>query len=283
MILTVTLNPAVDITYQVPSLQIGATHRVAAVTRRPGGKGVNVARVLFAIGEQVLATGLAGVGFEIGDLPADFTPVAAPVRHTVAVTDGSDATGFWEPGPSISSHEWAAFRERYAALVGRASVVVLSGSLPAGVPGDAYADLIETARLRQVPSILDTSGPALAAGLSAGPNVIKPNATELAYASDPPACTTIVISRGPAGLLAHTPTGTYTVRPPHHVSGNPTGAGDACVAALARGLRAATAWPELLADAVALSAAAVAAPAAGAFDPDLYARLRADVTVEKTR
>ncbi len=182
----------------------------------------------------------------------------------------------------MSSDAWAAFREHYADLIGRASVVVLSGSLPAGVPCDAYADLIEIARRHGVPSILDTSGPALAAGLAAGPDVIKPNAAELAYVSDPLPRTAIVVSRGPQGLLAHTPEGTYAARPPRHIAGNPTGAGDACVAALARGLRNSTAWPDLLADAVALSAAAVAVPVAGAFDPDLYARLRAEVTVEKT-
>jgi tagatose 6-phosphate kinase len=199
MILTVTLNPALDITYRVPSVHLGETHRVTTVRQRAGGKGVNVARVLAELGEEVLATGLAG----------------SPVRRTVVVTDGVEATGFWEPGPRVTSEEWAAFQTHYAALVGRAAVVVLSGSVPPGVPVDAYADLIRAAQLLNVPSILDTSGPAPAA-------------------------------------------------------------------ALARGVRAGTAWPQLLADAVALAAAAVAAPVADAYDPGLYSRLRAEVTVEKT-
>ncbi len=282
MILTVTLNPAVDVTYRVASLKVAGVHRVTEVTRRAGGKGVNVARVLLALGQQVLATGLAGAGFDARELPSDFIRIAAPVRHTVTVTDARDATGFWEPGPRVSGHEWAAFRKNYATLVGRASVVVLSGSLPSGVPDDAYAILIEIARRQRVSSILDTSGPGLVAGLAAGPDVIKPNAEELAHVNDPPTRTAIVASRGPDGLLAQTPEGTYTARPPYHIAGNPTGAGDACVAALARGLRDSTAWLDLLADAVALSAASVAEPVAGAFDPDLYRRLRANVIVEKT-
>jgi len=89
----------------------------------------------------------------------------------------------------------------------------------------------------------------------------------------------VVISRGPRGLLALTTGGAWQVAPPEQLAGNPTGAGDACVAALARGLRDATGWPGLLADAVALSAAAVAAPAAGAIDHHTYRRLREAVQV----
>ena len=281
MILTVTLNPAVDVTYHLPAILIGETNRVTSVTRRAGGKGVNVARILVALGLPVVATGLAGTGFDTGELPAAFLPIAAPVRHTVVVTDGIGATGFWEPGPPVTGDDWALFQARYARLVRRAAVVVLAGSLPPGIPVDAYRELIRTARLAGARSILDSSGPALAAGLAAGPDVVKPNATELADAARPPDGTAVVASRGPDGLLAHTPGGTYTARPPRPLAGNPTGAGDACVAALARGLSAGTPWPELLADAVALSAAAVVAPVAGDYDPDLYRRLRDEVRVEK--
>jgi tagatose 6-phosphate kinase len=235
---------------------------------------LNVAAVLTQLGVPVVTTGLLRGG------PPTFTPVAGAPRRTVVVTDGQDATGFWEPGPRISAAEWAAFRTSYRRLVRDARVVVLAGSLPPGVPETGYAELVTVARAAGVRSILDTSGPALALGVAAGPDVVKPNAQELAdlRAGSPPAANTIVVaSDGANGLRA----AGWRVRPPRRLAGNPTGAGDACVAALARGLLAATAWPELLRDAVALSAAAVATPVAGHVDLPLYHRLRTEVVAEE--
>ena len=297
MIVTVTLNPALDLTYAVDALVPHGTHRVAAVTERPGGKGLNVARVLHTLGEPVLATGLLGgaTGDRVAALLAaegvsgSFTPIAGETRRTVAVVDSGDATGFWEPGPVIEPAEWSNFLDDFRGLLGTASVVALSGSLPPGVPLDGYAVLIALATAARVPAVLDTSGPALRHGLAAGPALAKPNADELsalvpsraagrdglvaavrAVAAGP-----VVVSRGAAGLLAVSGADVWECVPPVPLVGNPTGAGDACVAALARGLRDRAGWPDLLADAVALSAAAVAAPVAGAFDPDVYRSTRA--------
>ena len=337
MIVTVTLNPALDLTYTVDALVPHDTHRVATVAERAGGKGLNVARVLHALGEPVLATGLLGgpTGARVADLlavedvPASFVPIAGETRRTVAVVDPGDATGFWEPGPVVPGAEWSRFVDHFRSLLPEASVVALSGSLPPGVPIDGYAALIRHAAAAGVPAVLDTSGEALRPGLQAGPALAKPNIHELAGlfpAAFPPALLApdlpapgnhpahdddrrtdgrrpvdqdrlmdgarlvgssrlaadlrrltsgaVVISRGPDGLLAITPDGWYECAPPAPLAGNPTGAGDACVAALARGLRDGTAWPDLLADAVALAAAAVATSVAGAFDPDVYHRLR---------
>jgi tagatose 6-phosphate kinase len=156
-----------------------------------------------------------------------------------------------------------------------------------GVPPDAYAHLIRLAAARGVPVVLDSSGEALARGVRAGPDVVKPNAAELTAlvpggtAADVLArgARAVVVSRGPLGLLAVTGAGAWHAAPAEPLAGNPTGAGDACVAALARGLRDSTPWPQLLADAVALSAAAVTAPVAGVVDPDTYRRLRPGVRV----
>ncbi|MEV6495492.1 PfkB family carbohydrate kinase, partial [Actinoplanes sp. NPDC051633] len=133
MILTVTLNPALDLTYEVDALVPHATHRVTAVTERPGGKGLNVAAVLHALGESVLTTGLLGgaTGDKVADLlardgiPSSFRPIAADTRRTVAVADGSDATGFWEPGPAVTAGEWRDFVAHFRGLVPMASVAVL--------------------------------------------------------------------------------------------------------------------------------------------------------------
>lgn len=298
MILTVTLNPALDLTYTVDALVPHGTHRVAAVAERPGGKGLNVARVLHALGEPVLTTGLLGgaTGGRLTELlhadgvPARFWPIAGETRRTVAVADHDDATGFWEPGPLVAGGEWTAFVAHFRGLLGTASVVALCGSLPPGVPIDGYKTLIRAAAEAGVRTVLDTSGEALRRGLRAAPDLAKPNTRELAGllgAGDPPdrdrilalGAPAVVISRGPRGLLALTTDGAWQAAPPERLAGNPTGAGDACVAALARGLRDSTPWPDRLADAVALSAAAVAAPVAGAIDHHTYRRLRSAVQV----
>ena len=331
MIVTVTLNPALDLTYAVDALVPHGTHRVITVAERPGGKGLNVARVLQALGEPVLATGLLGgaTGDRVAQLLAaegvrsSFVRIGGETRRTVAVVDRADATGFWEPGPTVTPGEWSLFVAEFRELLGPATVVTLSGSLPPGVPIDAYASLIALATAVNVPTVLDTSGPALRAGLLAGPSMAKPNADELAavlHAAPTPASPApnvavpnvagpnvagpniqsanvrrpgplglaeavrtlatgpVVVSRGAAGLLAVAGDEVWECAPPVPVEGNATGAGDACVAALARGLRDHTPWPALLPDAVALSAAAVAAPVAGAFDPDVYRRTRATAT-----
>jgi tagatose 6-phosphate kinase len=290
MIVTVTLNPALDLTYPVEHLIPHRTHRVTTVSERAGGKGLNVARVLHALGEPVLATGLLGgpTGAVVTDLlaaegvPGSFVPITGVTRRTVAVVDQQDATGFWEPGPVVPAAEWFRFVDHFRGLIGRASVVTLCGSLPRGLPIDAYAQLTRLATEAAVPVLLDTSGPALAHGLTAGPSVAKPNAAELAdllpvFTSAAVRALTsgsVVVTDGAAGLHAITPDGEFRCAPPRPVIGNPTGAGDACAAALARGLRDRTGWPDLLADAVALSAAAVASPVAGAFDADVYQQLR---------
>ncbi|GIG58649.1 sugar kinase [Longispora fulva] len=340
MILTVTLNVALDVTYQVDALVPGAAHRVRTVVERPGGKGLNVARVLHALGEPVIATGLVGgaAGAKARDLLETrhaFVEIADESRRTVVVSDGSDATGFWEPGPLVTAEEWAEFVARYRGLVAVARVVVLSGSLPRGVPADAYAQLVTIAREREVPTVLDTSGEPLTLALAAGPDVIKPNAEELAEAMrggatptdrpgadggarttahpDPGAPTggqpaydgdriataglahivecaealrtagarAVLASRGPDGMLAVTADGRWRAAPPAPVAGNPTGAGDSAVAAVARGLAYQKEWPWILADAVALSASAVLAPEAGAFDSIAYRGFRRAVTSQE--
>jgi tagatose 6-phosphate kinase len=277
MILTVTPNAALDITYDVDALHPGGTHRVRAVRTRAGGKGVNVARVLTQLGEPAEATGLAGPELHT-ELPG-FVPIHAESRRTVTILSTQDATAtlFNEPGPQVSAGEWAALVDQFDRLAPSATVVVLSGSLPPGVPADGYATLI---RRSPAPVILDTDGEPLRHGIHARPALIKPNHDELArllgrapddLATD---CATLGVpvaaTLGPHGALLSTSDGTWRARPPRTVEGNPTGAGDAFTAALARGLATATPWPEILADAVALSAAAVNTPVAGAYDEHTY-------------
>ncbi|MEU5598910.1 1-phosphofructokinase family hexose kinase [Streptomyces sp. NPDC020298] len=302
MILTVTLNTALDITYRVRSLRPHASHHVHEVVERPGGKGVNVARVLAALGHEVTATGFAGgdTGRAVRDRLADtpgvvdaLVPVGGATRRTVAVVDEltGDTTQLNEPGPQITAAEWAAFQDTYGRLLGSASAVALCGSLPPGVPVGAYAGLIRTARTAGVPVLLDTGGEPLRRGLAARPDIVKPNADELAELTgshDPQRAThdarrrgahAVVASLGPDGLLAHTPQGRWCAAPPTRLNGNPTGAGDSVVAGLLSGLVENLPWPDRLTRAVALSAATVVAPVAGEFDRRVYEGLAGRVAV----
>ncbi|GHF18617.1 1-phosphofructokinase family hexose kinase [Streptomyces griseoluteus] len=302
MILTVTLNTALDITYRVTSLRPHAEHRVSEVVERPGGKGVNVARVLAALGYAVTVAGFAGgptgqvLRQRLAAAPGitdALVPVTGPTRRTVAVVDEltGDTTQLNEPGPHIGAAEWAAFLRAYDTLLADARAVALCGSLPPGVPVGAYAGLIRVARSAGVPVLLDTGGEPLRRGIAARPDIVKPNAAELAEltGSHEPARATrdarrrgaqsVVASLGPDGLLAATPEGHWRAAPPARLRGNPTGAGDAAVAGLLSGLVDGLPWPARLTRATALSAAAVLAPTAGEFDPADYERLLAAATV----
>ncbi|MBP2327509.1 tagatose 6-phosphate kinase [Kibdelosporangium banguiense] len=285
VILTVTLNAALDVTYRVDALRPGGTHRVEDVHTRPGGKGVNVADVLTQLGEQVVATGFAGP--QLRALLPGFVPIAAESRRTVAVLAGAEATLFNEPGPVISAGEWTALLSEFDRLAADADVVVLSGRLP-GVAPDAYAQLITRC---PAPVILDAEGDCLRHGIAAGPTLIKPNQDELAgllgRESGHPADlaaelgVNVAATLGSDGAVLSTADGVWRSRPPRAVTGNPTGAGDAFTAALAVGLARGRSWPQILADAVALSAAAVAVPVAGAFDAAMYREFTDLVTVVK--
>ncbi len=309
MILTVTLNTALDITYRVRELRPYASHRVTSVTERPGGKGLNVARVLAALGHEVTVTGFTGgpTGRTVQDqLTATpgvldaLVPVSGPTRRTIAVIDETagdtgptDATQLNEPGPQITPAEWSAFQDVYEGLLPSVSVVALCGSLPPGVPVGAYAQLIRTARSADVPVLLDTSGEPLRRGVAARPDLVKPNAGELAELTgshEPLQATqdarrrgarTVVASLGVDGLLAVTPDGRWRATPPARIRGNPTGAGDSAVAGLLSGLVDRLTWPERLTRAVALSAATVLAPVAGEFDRAAYDELLGRVTVTR--
>lgn len=300
MILTVTLNTALDITYRVGALTRHASHPVSEVRERPGGKGLNVARVLAALGHETVVTGFAGgpTGAVLRELLAPLAPhdalvpTAGTTRRTIAVVDDAgDTTQLNEPGPAVTAEEWAMFLSSYASHLRDAEAVALCGSLPPGIHVGAYAELIRRARGAGVPVLLDTSGEPLRRGIAARPDLVKPNADELAKLTgsrEPLRATrdarrrgahTVVASLGADGVLAATPDGVWQAIPPASLKGNPTGAGDSAVAGLLSGLVEQLAWPDRLSRAVALSAATVLAPAAGEFDAGAYEDLLPRIAV----
>ncbi|GAA2089532.1 1-phosphofructokinase family hexose kinase [Kitasatospora saccharophila] len=298
MILTVTPNPALDVTHAVPGFRPRTSHRVAGVAAQAGGKGVNVARVLAALGRPVRC--VLPLGGPTGDaVRADLAaagldhvevPIGGDTRRTVTVADGSDATVLNEPGPALAAAEWEALLGETARQLPQAAVLVLAGSLPPGAPADGYGQLVALGRQFHLPVVLDADGPALLAALPARPTMIKPNGAELTAATglpDPRDAARVLIRRGaesvlaslgPDGLLAVDRQGAWRCTPPAAVTGNPTGAGDSVVAALAAGLSGNAGWPAVLPDAVALSAATVLHPRAGHFDAAAYRHLRATLT-----
>jgi tagatose 6-phosphate kinase len=313
VIIVVCLNPALDVTHHVDAVDWGAVNRPRAVQARPGGKGLNVARTLHALGVDVLVLGLAGgvtgAGVEAAlrerCVPAAFTAVVGETRRTFSVVDGSVAargvTAFHEAGPEVGEDELARFRRGYERALEEATAVVLSGSLPPGLEAGTYATLIEAAVAADVPAVLDTHGEALRRGAAAGPAIVKPNLAELAALAARPlvpaadlataaaatgqlrGAQAVVITLGPDGLLAATEDGCWRARPPAAVPGNATGAGDAVAAALAHGLVLGRPWDERLRHAAALGAATAAAPVAGEFRRQDYLGALSAVTVEEVR
>ena len=299
MILTVTCNPALDVTYTVDSLAPGAVHRVSAVVERPGGKGVNVARVLQQLGERTLATGLADEAFDAAvaasGVPSAFVPLLAKVRRTLVVHTDTETTSLWEPGPTTDAGAAAALEQRVASLLPSAAAVVVSGSLPSGVPASLPTTLARLARAGGLPVVLDLDDEPLALAAEGSGAVLMPNRDELGRlcgavtARDVVAAARdlsrrngapVVVTLGADGMLAVDGSGSWHASVPEAVSGNPTGAGDAAAAALARGLSRGRSLPETVADAVALSAAAVLMPVAGEVDLAAYRRWRPRVRVE---
>lgn len=303
MILTVTLNAALDVTYTVDAVVPDASHRVRAVHERAGGKGINVARVLRTMGREVVCTGLLGgpTGARIAadllaaGMPSAMSPIGGESRRTVSVV--STATGgstlFNEPGPTVTDDEWRAFLGRYAALAAAARVVVMSGSLPPGIPDSAYDLLVRIARDHEARTIVDADDMPLARSLEAEPDIVKPNGAELVASTgladearamrwmQGAGARAVVATFGADGLVALTGDGAWRARLERPVDGvNPTGAGDAVAAALAAGLEDGCDWPSMLTDAVAWSAAAVTAPLAGDLDPTTLADVRSSVLVE---
>src|SRR5579859_3924464 len=188
MIITVTLNAALDKTLEVPNFTPGRRHRTVDQTTMPGGKGVNVARALKRLGQPVIATGLAGgaTGARIIEALGDeailngFVRVREESRTNTAVLDPTTGshTEINERGPSVSAMELELFREKLLYLAKGASMCVFAGSLPRGVDPGIYAELIREVKRLGVTTVLDTEGEPLRLGVRAEPDIVSPNEIE---------------------------------------------------------------------------------------------------------
>ncbi|HXF36797.1 MAG TPA: 1-phosphofructokinase [Actinomycetota bacterium] len=283
MIVTVTANPSLDRTLEVEALVRGRVIRATAARLHPGGKGVNVARALVANGvpaRAVLPAGgpegerllglLEGLGLEV-----EAVPIGGAVRENVTVVepDGT-VTKLNAPGPRLSTAEVDALVEATLRASRGAAWVALCGTLPPGVPEDLYARLVGELRAVGVRVAVDSSGPALAAALAAGPDVVKPNRRELGEVVGRPLASLpdvlratgevlrrgvrqVLVSLGEAGAVYAADGVAMRASTPPVVARSTVGAGDA---ALAGFLAQDGVLPEALRTAVAWAAAAVALP-----------------------
>jgi 1-phosphofructokinase family hexose kinase len=188
MIITVTLNPALDKTLEVPNFTPGRRHRTVDQVTMPGGKGVNVARAIKRLGQPVIATGLAGgaTGTRIVEalngeaILNSFVRIREESRTNTAVLDPTTGlqTEINERGPAVSPQELDLFHEKLLYLAKGASMCVFAGSLPRGVEPDLYASLIREVKKLGVTTVLDTEGEPLRLAVRADPDIVSPNELE---------------------------------------------------------------------------------------------------------
>ncbi|MER5484987.1 1-phosphofructokinase [Streptomyces sp. NPDC002812] len=283
MILTVTPNPSLDRTYEVPSLDRGEVLRATTDRVDPGGKGVNVSRAVAAAGVRTTAVlplgGTPGtmIAELLGAQGVDVTAVsiAGQTRSNISLAEPDGTlTKINAAGPALTPEESALLLETVRTCSGGAAWIACCGSLPRGLSPEWYADIVTRAHAADARIALDTSGPALLAALPARPDVIKPNASELAAAVGRPLATlgdvlkaaeelrslgagAVLASLGADGQLLVSEEGTYYGTAPVSSVRSNVGAGDASLAGF---LIAGGTGPAALASALAHGAAAVQLP-----------------------
>jgi 1-phosphofructokinase/tagatose 6-phosphate kinase len=188
MIITVTLNAAIDKSLAVPNFRLGRRHRTVDQRTMAGGKGVNIARTLKALGQPVIATGFAGgaTGTHIVEqlteesILNDFVRIREESRTNTSVLDPTtgEQTEINERGPAVTEREVELFRDKLVYLARGAAIVVFAGSLPRAVSPDLYASLIHDLERLELTTVIDTDGEPLRQAVRAEPDVVSPNVLE---------------------------------------------------------------------------------------------------------
>jgi 1-phosphofructokinase/tagatose 6-phosphate kinase len=188
VIITVTLNAAIDKSLSVPSFRLGRRHRTVERRALAGGKGVNIARMLKTLGAPVIATGFQGgpTGTQIvaqlseESILHDFVRIREESRTNTSVLDPTtgEQTEINEQGPRVDADEIEQFREKLLYLARGAAIVVFAGSLPRGIDPDFYAQLVRAVHKLDVLTVVDTDGESLRLATRAEPDVVSPNVVE---------------------------------------------------------------------------------------------------------
>ena len=259
MIATVTLNPALDQHIEVENLVLDDTNRWVSFKRQPGGKGINVSRVLTELGGESVAYGFIGghAGEEIMRLlheegvQTDFTHIRAEIRSNFIITDLKThrQTRISAPGPRVTPGEFKNLVDKITGIKPRPQYIVFAGSVPPGVPYYIYQELIDRVKALGIKTVLDTADMWLIEGVRARPDIIKPNVREAQTLLGVELKTeediingvkTIVsggvsiaaISRGPDGMIIADANMVLKVIPPSVKVMSTVGAGDSAVAGL---------------------------------------------------
>ncbi len=189
MIVTVTMNPAVDKTIEIPSLEVGGLNRITSVTQDAGGKGINVSKTIKALGGSSIATGFLGgkagkwiaSELEALDIETDFLFVDGETRtNTKVLETGGPITELNESGVVIDEDALTALLEKLEGYAKPDTLFVLSGSIPQGVPKDIYGTITQRVHQAGGQVLVDADGALFAQSLPAIPDMIKPNREELA-------------------------------------------------------------------------------------------------------
>ena len=308
MILTVTLNAAIDKRYVVDDCRMGEVNRVKECTYVPGGKGLNVSKPASIYGAEVVATGFVGghAGNYIEEalkpfgIKSAFYHVEGESRSCINIWDEVNhvQTEFLEPGFTLTEEDFRGFEEKFRELVKDADVVAMSGSVPKGLDGTAYPRLVRIVKEAGKPVILDTSGKLLEMGIEAKPSMIKPNIDEIRMLTgkscDDPneiieAARTIhqkgveivAVSLGADGSLAVSDEGVFRAVVPKIDAVNTVGCGDSMIAGFALGISEGLSLPETLRRASAISAAAAMREETGFFVMEDMERLLPQIQITK--
>lgn len=189
MIYTVTLNPALDKTVEIPGFTVDSVNRITSMRTDPGGKGINVSKVISKLGGTSIAGGILGgatgkailAALEEMGLKGEFHFAEGETRTNLKVVDreGRTNTDINEPGLRVSEEILSKVLGELLGKIGEKDIVVLSGSLPGGAPKDTYLTWVKACRGKGAKVILDADGELLAEGLKGSPYLVKPNNHEL--------------------------------------------------------------------------------------------------------
>jgi 6-phosphofructokinase 2 len=257
MIYTITLNPALDHFVEVDELRVDDANRVKSECLYAGGKGIDVSRAIQHLGGDSMALGFIGGhnGRVIVEMLKEegvttyFTPIAQETRRDVIVTTrkGRTQTMLNAKGPTVTGEEWESFLTHLRLLELRDAYVVVAGSLPRGVPKDAYNQIVKLVQKHGAKAVLDADGPCFKVGLQARPFAIKPNLNELRRLTGRPlrteaevrkeaesltrnGVTVVMVSQGRKGLVLWSGEEGYRAVPPAVTVKSTVGAGDSTVA-----------------------------------------------------
>ncbi|WP_353631826.1 1-phosphofructokinase [Pseudomonas canadensis] len=297
-ILTLTLNPALDLTVRLARLEPGEVNRSETLLTHAAGKGVNVAQVLADLGHELTVGGFLGDGnpqaFEALIAQRGFTDafirVTGETRSNIKIAEQDGrVTDINAPGPQVTEQAQSALLEKLAQIAPDFDAVVVAGSLPRGVSPQWFQALLEQLKRCGLKVALDTSGEALRAGLKAGPWLVKPNTEELADAlgNAPDAISQlhqqgvehVVVSDGAAGVSWYSPGASLHATPPKVVVASTVGAGDSLLAGMLHGLLTGDTPEQTLRRATAIAAVAVTQIGFGISDHAQLARLESGVHV----